>query len=85
MELEQKVESAINFLIDVSKEFDENLPWELGFSGGKDSSVTLTLLIKAIERGAKINKLYVVYSDTLLEHPKLRKKNVRGIRKLKDI
>jgi len=45
--LEQKVKYTIEFLVEISKEFDESLPWELGFSGGKDSTTTLTLLIEA--------------------------------------
>jgi len=80
--LEQKIKDTINFLVEVSNEFN-NLPWELGFSGGKDSTTVLSLLIEAIEKGAKIPKLYVVYSDTLLEHPKLRKDALEALESLR--
>ena len=83
MELEQKVNDTIDFLVEVSKEFDENLIWELGFSGGKDSTTTLTLLIEAMKRGANIPKLYVVYADTLLEHPVLRKEALDALESLR--
>lgn len=46
MNLEEKVENTIDFLVEVSNEFD--LPWELGFSSGKDSTTTLALLIEAM-------------------------------------
>ncbi|BBL48360.1 phosphoadenosine phosphosulfate reductase domain-containing protein [Metallosphaera sedula] len=83
MDLEEKVESTINFIVDISKEQDPTLPWELGFSGGKDSTTVLSLLIDAMERGARISKLYVVYSDTLLEHPTLRKEALEALNSLK--
>jgi 3''-phosphoadenosine 5''-phosphosulfate sulfotransferase (PAPS reductase)/FAD synthetase and related enzymes len=81
--LEQKVKYTIEFLVEISKEFDESLPWELGFSGGKDSTTTLTLLIEAMKKGANIPKLYVVYADTLLEHPVLRKETLDVLESLR--
>jgi DNA sulfur modification protein DndC len=83
MDLRRKIESTINFLVEVSKEFDEKLPWEIGFSGGKDSTTTLTLLIEAMKKGANIPKLYVVYTDTLLEHPQLRKETLEVLESLR--
>jgi DNA sulfur modification protein DndC len=68
---EEKKRSAIDLIIEASEKYA--LPWEVGFSGGKDSTVTLSLLIEALEGGARIPKLYVVYTDTLLEHPVLRR------------
>lgn len=52
----------------MSEELDPYLPWELGFSSGKDSTKVLTLLLEAMRRGARIQKLYVVYAGMLLEH-----------------
>jgi DNA sulfur modification protein DndC len=82
MDLEQKIKEAIDFLVEVSSEFN-NLPWELGYSGGKDSTTVLSLLIEAIKKGAEIPKLYVVYADTLLEHPKLRRDTLEALESLR--
>ena len=82
MDLIQKIKDTIDFLVEVSNEFN-NLPWELGFSGGKDSTTTLTLLIEAMKKGANIPKLYVVYTDTLLEHPRLRKETLEALESLR--
>ncbi|BDC18220.1 phosphoadenosine phosphosulfate reductase family protein [Acidianus sp. HS-5] len=84
MDLEEKVESTINFIVDISEELDPTIPWELGFSGGKDSTTVLSLLIESMKRGARIPKLYVVYSDTLLEHPTLRKETLEALNSLKE-
>jgi DNA sulfur modification protein DndC len=81
MDLNQKVKNTIDFLVETSKSFNE--PWELGFSGGKDSTTTLTLLIEAMRQGANVPKLYVVYADTLLEHPVLRKEALEALESLK--
>ena len=59
------------------------LPWVLGFSGGKDSTAALSLLVSAINEGAKIRKLYVVYADTLLEQPILHKETIGALKSLK--
>lgn len=47
-----------------------NLPLSVGFSGGKDSTVTLDLVFKAlmeIPEKTRTKKTYVIFSDTLLE------------------
>ena len=36
-----------------------------------------------MRRGARIQKLYVVYTDTLLEHPELRRKTLEALESLK--
>ncbi len=60
-----------------------NLPWVLGFSGGKDSTTALSLLVNAINEGANIKSLYVVYADTLLEQPVLHKETIDVLKSLK--
>ena len=49
-------------------------PWIIGFSGGKDSTVLLTLvwlaLLRLKEQGVNLNRrVYVVCNDTMVENP----------------
>jgi len=46
--------------------------WEVGFSGGKDSTTLLHLLVEyLLERyGPKPNAVYIIFEDTLLEYPR---------------
>ena len=51
-----------------------NRPWIIGFSGGKDSTVLLTLTWLALQRlkeqGTPLTRqVYVVNNDTLVENP----------------
>ncbi len=57
-------------------EEDNNIPWIIGFSGGKDSTTVLTLVWRALlsvreERGFDSLKrqVFVVNNDTLVENP----------------
>jgi len=51
--------------------------WEVGWSGGKDSTLLLDFLLsfylKVRGRGKKIPKTYIIHVDTLLEHPRLQR------------
>ncbi len=47
-------------------------PWIVGFSGGKDSTLLLQLVIEAIQAvppGKRTRKLYIMSNDTLVESP----------------
>ena len=69
----------INYIISEIKDqylIDDNLrPWIIGFSGGKDSTVLLTLVWFALqkireERIATLKRqVYVVCNDTMVENP----------------
>ncbi|WP_251968487.1 DNA phosphorothioation system sulfurtransferase DndC [Parabacteroides sp. AD58] len=70
----------IDYIIEDIKEqyleSDNNIPWIIGFSGGKDSTVVLTLVWKALlqikeEKGKDYmqRSVYVVNNDTLVENP----------------
>jgi DNA sulfur modification protein DndC len=49
-------------------------PWLVGFSGGKDSSAVLALLIQAIANTAEAhNPVYVIFCDTGVENPLVTK------------
>lgn len=55
-------------------EDDNNRPWIVGFSGGKDSTLLLQLTwlaLKGIPREFRTRKVYVVCNNTLVENPKV--------------
>jgi len=74
----ERIENIINELVDQYTYADiSNRPWIIGFSGGKDSTVLLTLVWLAL---VKIKKsfpnphqlkrpVYVVCNDTMVENP----------------
>ena len=75
MELPVKFQEIINELVDQYLEEDRyNRPWIIGFSGGKDSTVLLTLVWLALSKlktdGVQLNRnVYVVCNDTMVENP----------------
>lgn len=55
---------------------DNNRPWIIGFSGGKDSTMLLQLVWKAIEKlpeQLRTRQVYVVCNDTMVENPRVVK------------
>lgn len=76
-QLSNRITYIIEELIDQYLEYDRyNRPWIIGFSGGKDSTVLLTLVWLALQkiRDNDINfkykrPIYVVCNDTLVENP----------------
>ena len=75
--LPAKILSIIEELIDQYTEDDRyNRPWVIGFSGGKDSTVLLTLVWRALLKMREENpaftfkrQVYVVCNDTMVENP----------------
>ncbi len=71
----KKINYIIEELIDQYTIEDNNKPWVIGFSGGKDSTVLLTLtwlaLLKIKENNLSFLKrqVFVVCNDTLVENP----------------
>ena len=71
----QKIDNIIAELMDQYQEEDRyTRPWIIGFSGGKDSTVLLTLvwiaLTKLKEQGIELKRnVYVVCNDTMVENP----------------
>lgn len=50
----------------------DDIPWVVGYSGGKDSTATLQLVWLALERleaGQRHKPVYVISTDTLVENP----------------
>lgn len=70
--------------------FMNDLPWVIGYSGGKDSTCTTQIivdtLIKLKKEGKKLQKhIYIISSDTLVETPMIVgtiKKTIDGINRL---
>jgi DNA sulfur modification protein DndC len=74
----KKAEAIIGEMIDQYAYSDRtNRPWIIGFSGGKDSTVLLTLVWTALKRFKENTEhpfqlkrpVYVVCNDTLVENP----------------
>jgi DNA sulfur modification protein DndC len=69
------IQGIIDEIIDQYLYADEtNRPWIIGFSGGKDSTVMLQLVWKAVEQikqltGIVRRDIYVVCNDTMVENP----------------
>lgn len=54
----------------------DNRPWLIGYSGGKDSSLLLSLVFEAVSRipeKERKKKVYVITSDTMVENPIVKK------------
>ena len=77
MKLPSRIQEIIDELID-QFEFadDSSRPWIIGFSGGKDSTVLLTLVWMCLKRLQETipnytfrREVYVVCNDTLVENP----------------
>jgi len=75
------VSEAIGVIAEASRRFP-GIPWVVGYSGGKDSSAVLQLLVDAAESGVELPVTYVVYEDTLLEHPLLRRYALEALESL---
>lgn len=73
--MNKRIEQIIEDITDQYLEKDRyNRPWIIGFSGGKDSTVLLTLVWMAMnrlkEKGDSLTRrVYVVCNDTMVENP----------------
>lgn len=66
----QQFEDIINEIMIVYKH--DNRPWLIGYSGGKDSTLLLSVVYEAVRRlkpEERTKKIYVVTSDTMVENP----------------
>ena len=74
-----RIKNIINELVDQYAFADTiERPWIIGFSGGKDLTVLLTLVWKALEKVREMpahfqlrRPVYVVCNDTMVENPKI--------------
>jgi DNA sulfur modification protein DndC len=74
----KRIDNIVNELVDQYTYGDTSeRPWIIGFSGGKDSTVLLTLVWRALEKIKKEfpypfqlrRQVYVVCNDTMVENP----------------
>lgn len=72
------IQDRLNFAIEkIKKQYlndDKNLPWLIGYSGGKDSTVTAQLVFQALielkKEKKKLNRKITIFSsDTMIENP----------------
>ncbi|MDB5124840.1 MAG: putative sulfurtransferase DndC [Mucilaginibacter sp.] len=64
---------------------DNNTPWIVGFSGGKDSTMLLQLVwyaVKDIPAELRTRKIYVVCNNTLVENPKILEFSERVLKQI---
>jgi len=83
-----KVKKTHEILDHLVKKYRDHV-WEVGFSGGKDSTALLHLVITFLEKRLKRNmrvpkKVIVVYGDTLLDIPLVREMALGILKDLKE-
>lgn len=64
------IETAISNITNLYNEDD--LPWIIGYSGGKDSTTVLQLVwnaVASIPENKRTKKIHVISTDTLVENP----------------
>ncbi|MEI7503766.1 MAG: DNA phosphorothioation system sulfurtransferase DndC [Paludibacter sp.] len=70
--MSQRINYIISELEDQYLSQDNNRPWIIGFSGGKDSTAMLQLVwlaIKQVPKELRKRDVYVICNDTLVENP----------------
>lgn len=70
--MSQRIKFIISELEDQYLCQDNNRPWIIGFSGGKDSTAMLQLVwlaIKHVPKELRKRDIYVICNDTLVENP----------------
>lgn len=89
--MSKKINYIIEEIADQYTIEDNDRPWIIGFSGGKDSTVLLTLTWLALlkiknEQGQKYltREIYVVCNDTLVENPIITNYVNKVLKKIED-
>lgn len=72
------IDQTYREMIDEMKQvyLHDNRPWTVGFSGGKDSTLLVTLvfqMVAELEQEKRTKKIYVISSDTMVENPIVKK------------
>src|SRR3989442_13125151 len=87
-EIGSKISEALDTLRGTVERFPA-LPWEIGFSGGKDSSIVCHLAFEYLKQGLVDGsplppKVYILYSDTLLDVPILRRNTLSTLKDMRE-
>jgi DNA sulfur modification protein DndC len=83
----RKFVASLDVLRESARRFFD-ISWEVGFSGGKDSTVVCHLVLEYVKQalidGSPLPpKIYILYSDTLLDLPVLRRYVLSTLEKIK--
>ena len=84
--ISSKISESNRLILDAFKIYKDYL-WEVGYSGGKDSTVVLHLIVENLVRAIRENlpfpkKILILYSDTLLDLPELRNLAISTLKKI---
>ena len=74
-------------IIEQYLEDDNNRPWIIGFSGGKDSRMllqTVWIALKKVVKELRKRDVYVVCNDTLVENPKIVQFNKKVLAQIQE-
>lgn len=81
------IKSLESEIIEQYLEDDNNRPWIIGFSGGKDSRMLLQVVwyaLKKILKEIKKRDVYVICNDTLVENPKIVQFNEKVLNQIQE-
>lgn len=77
----------LKILKDIKEQYlEDDTPWVIGFSGGKDSTITLQMIFYAIceiPQNKRTKEIHVLSNDTLVENPVIIKELDSQLRAIK--
>lgn len=65
----------------------DEIPWVIGYSGGKDSTATLQLVwlaLRELSKRDRIKPVHIIHTDTLVESPIVEKWAERSLEKMRE-
>ena len=85
--MSKRIEYIIDDIKEQYLEKDNNIPWIIGFSGGKDSTVMLQFVWKALQHIKQLGlvpyrQIYIVCNDTMVENPVITEYVYRVLEKI---
>ncbi len=84
-DISEKIKSSIANIVSLYNADD--LPWIIGYSGGKDSTTVLQLVwhaVSSIPKSKRTKKIHVISTDTLVENPVVAKWVELSLKKIND-
>ncbi|EAY29866.1 phosphoadenosine phosphosulfate reductase [Microscilla marina ATCC 23134] len=88
MNIKEQVEQIKKEILEQYREEDNNRPWIIGFSGGKDSTMLLQLVWKTIQdnvpQDLRTRPIHVICNNTLVENPKILSFVERTLEKIRE-